>query len=130
MAMTLEKHNFIPESLGNDVLDGSQSIRPLQVTVNRMFGRVHIVLMGELDDAAAPFLIQKLEDEVLPDPGDEVVVDIGLISFIDSTGLNLFLSLHKELIMQGSRLVLYSPSTMARRLFDITRLSEVLAIEG
>jgi anti-sigma B factor antagonist len=130
MAMTLEKHNSIPEALGSDVSIASQCIRPLKVTVNRMFGRVHIVLVGELDDSTAPLLRQTFQDEILPDPGEEVVLDIGVVSFIDSTGLNLFLSFHKDLIMQGSKLIIYSPSTMARRLFDITRLSEVLVIEG
>jgi anti-anti-sigma factor len=129
MAMTLDKQAPIPDALVANPF-GECEARPLRIAVNRMFGRVYMVLSGELDDSTAALLRQKLEDEILPDPGDEVVLDIGLVSFINSAGLNLLLSLHKDLRIQGSKLVIYSPTTMARRLFDITRLSEVLAIEG
>ncbi len=127
--MTLEKRNSTPHALVDVGLVEYPRITSLQVKVNRMFGRVHIVIVGDLDSSTAPVLRQKLEDEVLPDPGDEVVLDIGLVSFINSAGLNLLLSLNSELIIQGSKLVIYSPPPMAQRLFDITRLSEVLAIE-
>jgi anti-anti-sigma factor len=113
-----------------NVIAESQFVAPLQVTVKRMFGRVHVALVGELDDSTAPFLTQKLHDEVLPDPGDAVVLDIGLVSFIGSAGLSMIQSLRRDLIRQGSSLVVYSPSSIARRLFDITRLSEVLEIKG
>ena len=128
--MTLEQEKVSLDAPVGDVLDESQNAKSLQVTVNRIFGRAHVLLAGDLDDSTAPFLRQKLDDEVLPDPGDEVVLDIGLLSFIGSSGLSLFMCLQQDLTLQGSRLVIYAPTPTARRLFEITRMNEVITIEG
>jgi anti-sigma B factor antagonist len=101
---------------------------PLQVLVSQLKDQARVVLTGELDGATAPFLVRTLVDVDATLEGD-MILDIGQLSFIDSTGLSVFVSQHKKLEAKGQKLVIYAPSAMARRLFQITGLEQVLAIE-
>jgi stage II sporulation protein AA (anti-sigma F factor antagonist) len=99
-------------------------VMPLQITISQMEDRTLVVLAGELDDLTAPFLRDKLANLA----GD-VVLDVGLLRFLDSTGMALFVTMHKKLQSQDHRLVIFSPTPSARRLFEITGLTEFLHIQ-
>jgi len=101
---------------------------PLQILVSHLKEHAYIVLTGELDGATAPFLVRTLVDVNETVEGD-LVLDIKKLTFIDSTGLSVFVSQHKNLSAKGRKLVIYAPTAMARRLFQITGLEEVLTIE-
>jgi len=101
---------------------------PLEIVVRRVVGRTQVVVAGELDDATASILRERLVQVTANLVGD-LVLDIGLLTFVDSTGLALFVAQHKKLQSTGSNLIILSPSPMARRLFEITGLNQILAIE-
>jgi len=101
---------------------------PLQILVSHLKEHAYVVLTGELDGATAPFLVRTLVEVNQTLEGD-LVLDIKKLSFIDSTGLSVFVSQHKNLSAKGRKLVIYAPTAMARRLFQITGLEEVLTIE-
>jgi len=101
---------------------------PLQILVSHLEEHAYIVLAGELDGATAPFLVRTLVEVNETLEGD-LVLDIKKLSFIDSTGLSVFVSQQKKLSANGRKLVIYAPTAMARRLFQITGLGEVLTIE-
>ncbi len=58
-----------------------------------------------------------------------MVIDIGLLDFIGSTGISVIISQHKTLQAQGRTLTVLDPTPSARRLFEITGLDQVLTIE-
>ena len=101
---------------------------PLQVLVSHVDGRARVVLMGELDVSTARFLAEQLLDATAASTGD-MVMDLGLLDFIGSTGLSVLVSQHKALQAQGRTLILLDPTPSARRLFEITALDQVLTIE-
>ena len=101
---------------------------PLQILVSHLKEHAYVVLTGELDGATAPFLVRTLVEVNETVEGD-LVLDIKKLSFIDSTGLSVFVSQHKNLSAKGRKLVIYGPTAMARRLFQITGLEDVLTIE-
>jgi anti-sigma B factor antagonist len=101
---------------------------PLQILVSYLKEHAYVVLTGELDGATAPSLVRTLV-EVNDTVEGDLVLDIKRLSFIDSTGLSVFVSQHKNLSAKGRKLVIYAPTAMARRLFQITGLEEVLTIE-
>jgi anti-anti-sigma factor len=101
---------------------------PLQIFVRAEEGRTRVILVGELDDSTAPDLRAQLA-QVTTDAAGDLVLDIGLLTFVDSTGLAIFVAQHKKLRAQGSRLTISSPSPMARRLLEITGLTQILSIE-
>jgi anti-sigma B factor antagonist len=100
----------------------------LQILVSHREEHAYVVLSGELDGATAPFLVRTLV-EVNDTLEGDLVLDIKQLSFIDSTGLSVFVSQQKQLSAKGKKFVIYGPSTMARRLFQITGLEDVLTIE-
>lgn len=100
----------------------------LTIDVRELDGRTCVILTGELDDASASPLQDRLAD-VTGDLGGDLVLDIAGLTFVDSTGLSLFVVLHKNLESAGHQLVLLGPTPMARRLFEITKLDGLLCIE-
>jgi len=101
---------------------------PLQVLVGRTEACTRVIVAGELDDATAAVLSDRLR-EVLIDLSGDVVIDIGLLTFIDSSGLSLLVTFHKHVRSLGATLIVTDPTPMARRLFEITGLDRVLTIE-
>jgi anti-anti-sigma factor len=120
MAMTLEM-DFTPSTTGTGA---SQ----LQVFVSRVESTTRVVLAGELDAAAAAALSEQLR-QVTADLVGDLVVDLGLLTFIDSTGLSLLISLHKRVRASGRSLTVTDLTPMTRRLFQITGLDQVLMVE-
>ena len=73
---------------------------PLQILVSHHKEHAYVVLTGELDGATAPFLVRTLVEVNETVEGD-LVLDIKKLSFIDSTGLSVFVSQHKILSAKG-----------------------------
>jgi anti-anti-sigma factor len=57
-----------------------------------------------------------------------LVLDVGLLTFIDSTGLSLLVALHQRVRSSGHALTVADPTPKARRLFQITGLDQVLTL--
>lgn len=99
----------------------------LQVVVSSVDMEHEVRLMGELDMATAG----DLRDELLrlaADGAKLVTVDMSDLSFIDSTGLSVLISALKRLRQQGGDMTLKSPGPSARKVLEITGLTEIFAI--
>ena len=100
----------------------------LQVTRDRgSDGAYTLALAGELDIATAP----QLESEVtaLADAGaGTVVIDLGDLGFIDSTGLRLFFALNERAGADGWVLRLRRPSRQVSKLLEVTGTGDELPI--
>jgi anti-anti-sigma factor len=88
------------------------------VHVRRDDRTMHITIAGELDLASGPDLMVAVDGG--PDDVD-VVVDAEGLTFIDAAGLRFLLA---AVARRSARVVNVSPAV--RRLFDITRMDEVL----
>ncbi|MDT8862715.1 STAS domain-containing protein [Alkalihalobacillus sp. MEB130] len=86
-----------------------------------------LYLAGEIDAYTAP----KLREELLPlaESGTDVRIDLSEVQYIDSTGLGVFIGALKATDANGTRLTLVGMSQRVQRLFTITGLDEVMAIE-
>jgi anti-sigma B factor antagonist len=100
----------------------------LQVFVSRAESTTRVIVAGELDAASAVSLSEQLR-HVTADLVDDLSIDVGLLSFIDSTGLSLLVSLYKKVTALGHTLTIRDPTPPTRRLFQITGLEEVLTVE-
>jgi anti-anti-sigma factor len=99
-----------------------------QIAIDPTEGGYLIVLSGELDISTASMLRHQL-DEVTAGPITNIVLDISLLTFIDSTGLSLIVAEHKKLKAMGAALTVFSPTPMTRRLFEISGLTSILSID-
>jgi anti-sigma B factor antagonist len=100
---------------------------PLEIETQIAGDRTLVVLSGELDAATASYLYS-IFAELEVKATSNVVLDLALLKFMDSTGLSVIITEHKRLQHAGGRLTIYSPTSSVRRLFEITGLSDVIDI--
>ncbi|WP_338470869.1 anti-sigma factor antagonist [Niallia sp. XMNu-256] len=88
---------------------------------------IHVA--GEIDAYTAP----KLREELLPlaEGGNKVmVVNLKDVTYLDSTGLGVFVGIFKQLKENNGELKLIELSNRLKRLFEITGLSNILNISA
>lgn len=85
--------------------------------------RVVVLLKGDLDRRTAP----RLRAGLLPlaDDGGDLVLDLGELAFLDSSGLSVFIVLHKRATARGGRLLLDRVPAFAERVLAVTGLGRV-----
>jgi anti-anti-sigma factor len=96
-----------------------------KVSTERRSGAAIVRGAGELDAFAAPDLESALDD-ALGEPA--VVIDLGAVSFMDSTALGAVVRASRVLSEASSRVRIVLPSGPARRIFEITALDGVLPV--
>jgi anti-sigma B factor antagonist len=107
----------------------SELEEPLIIEASEEGTETVLVLGGELDPHTAPLLRDQIERS-LGAGRVNLVLDLAGLSFIDSSGLRVIISAHKDTAERGGHLVLRSPSPTARRLLDITGLLDHIEISG
>jgi anti-sigma B factor antagonist len=114
---------------GQFELDGKDPWLPalLDVSVSWMEDTAIMVLTGEVDLSTASLLQDHL-DEILMCGRADLVVDLGLVTFLGSTGMSFLVMAQRRLQAQGSRLVVFAPPYRIRGLFDICELNSVLVV--
>ena len=92
-------------------------------------GVVVCTAIGELDVSSAPRLRQELVRAVADSDGPpRIVVDLAGVDFLDSTGLGVLLGGLKRARAQGGELVLARAEPQVRKVFEVTRVVEILPI--
>ena len=104
--------------------------QPARLDVRAEVGPTTVLaLSGELDPATAPTLQSAVEDALKDPDVKRLVLDLGSLGFIDSSGLRVFVSARESMRERSGDLVLRSPSANTERLLDITGLTEVVEVE-
>jgi anti-anti-sigma factor len=88
-----------------------------------------ISLRGDLDPHTAPLLESALAEAADTSGVTRVVIDLAGVSFIDSSGLRVFVAGRELLAGKGAALALRNPNRNTRRLLDITGLGEIIDVE-
>ncbi|WP_204555962.1 anti-sigma factor antagonist [Bacillus ectoiniformans] len=101
----------------------------ITVDVQELEQYTKVVLSGEIDAFTAP----KLRESVFPyteQKGMKLVIDLSDVTYMDSTGLGVFVGLFKNLSANDSTLQLVGLSDRLKRLFDITGLADIMNINS
>jgi anti-sigma B factor antagonist len=92
-------------------------------------GKTFVFVAGEIDAYTAP----KLREELLPlaeEQNKSLIVSLKEVSYIDSTGLGVFIGLFKQITKNSGELKLVDLSERLVRLFQITGLSNIIDISS
>ena len=89
---------------------------------------VVVAVEGQIDMATVPALWGSLE-EATSAVSTRLIVDVSGMTFVDSTGMAVFLMAHKRLRNQGAELVLRGPTPPVRRVLQIVGLDRVLVLD-
>lgn len=88
-------------------------------------GDDHLVtLYGELDLRDAERVRRTLVE--ISASGSSVVVDLSGLEFIDAKGLSALLVAKREITARGDRMEIRNARGLVRRVFEVTRLTELL----
>lgn len=88
-------------------------------------GRVEVVLSGRVYADVAPQLREELE-QLEP---KNVLVNARELDQIDSSGLGVFVDLLKRIRPDGGRIVFYGLNPDIQRVFEITKLVQVMGVQ-
>ncbi len=89
------------------------------VSVSQVRAGVKITVRGELDIAAVGALVSAREQALAGEP-EWVVIDLGAVPFVDSSGLKFLLETHAQAQRAGWNLQLLKPAPTAMRVFTVT----------
>jgi len=89
---------------------------------------VTLVLRGEVDIASAPALERVLQGVERFSPC-RIVLDLGPLTFIDSTGIHLLIHAQERANANGHQLVVTHVTSRVQRVFELTGLKDRLTIQ-
>ena len=100
----------------------------IDVSVDDETGGTVLTVTGEIDLRTAPDLRTHI-DRVLDGGTTRLVVDLGAVDFLDSTGLSVLVGAHKRLARSGGRLVVANSPDIVARVLSITGLDRVFELQ-
>ena len=96
---------------------------PFDLSVAEEPDTVVITVSGELDLATAPELREACTNAVRSSAGT-VRIDVGGLTFLDSSGLSVLVETHRELEGRSASLVLHHVTDRTRRVLDVAGLGD------
>ena len=100
----------------------------LKVTEDDVDEQTHVLaLRGELDVATVPRLADPLREAIAAGK-TAMVIDLGELTFLDSTGLMVLLNGLRRVMRQGGNLVIVCTNPTVLRWFHVTRLETTFDI--
>ena len=98
----------------------------LHLTKSRVGAFDVVAAVGEVDVASSPSLQRAIEECV--GEGCRAVVDLGSVSFLDSTGLAVLVQAYNACRDAGGGLRLVVTDPNVKKVFEVTALDDVFAI--
>ncbi|WP_026570064.1 MULTISPECIES: anti-sigma F factor antagonist [Sediminibacillus] len=86
-------------------------------------------LSGELDHHASDRLKKEWQQAIRENNAKHVILNLEDLSFMDSSGLGVFLGRYKEVMQLGGEMVVCSISPAVKRLFDMSGLFKIIRLE-
>jgi anti-sigma B factor antagonist len=85
-----------------------------------------VVLQGEYDISNAAALREQLDAAVDARPGAVITVDMGAVTFFDSSAISALATAYKRAAAGGGGVTVAAVPDRVRKLFELTGLDEVL----
>src|SRR5215213_3665773 len=99
----------------------------LDLATREEAGHTVLGVAGEVDVHTAP-LLRRRALELLAAGRRQMVVDVGGVEFLDSSGLGVLVEIQTRLREAGGTLALARPADRIRKLFILTGLDEVFSV--
>lgn len=101
----------------------------LSIEVDEQNDDYLVTLNGEIDVYTAPNLKDKLLNYTEKE-GKHIQVDLAGTTYLDSTGLGVFINAYKSSEAHGSQLELINANERIVRLFNVTGLNEIIHVSA
>ncbi len=97
--------------------------------VDRAQGSAATRLSGDLDIVTSDDVKRDLA-QLVDDGHVALALDLSDVGFVDSSGLGVLVAIHRHAESSGGSLVIRAVPPQVLRLFEITRLSDLLTVDG
>jgi len=101
----------------------------IDIRVNENGDHAEVILGGEIDAYTAP----KLKESIFPlseKKNIQLLVDLSNVTYMDSTGLGIFVGMFKNVRANNGSFELVGLSDRLKRLFEITGLADIMEIKS
>lgn len=86
-----------------------------------------VTLRGEIDFTVTPRMRERLA-LFIETTGGEIVLDMGGLDYIDSSGLAALIEARKKLQSQGRKISISEVSPQVRKLFNLTQIGDLFGL--
>ena len=100
---------------------------PFSIDETPRSGGIDLALSGDLD-MSATFALEPVLDRVLADNPRELVLDLGEVGFVDSSGLGLLIATHERATHADVDMAITRAAPEIQRVFTIAGLDGVLPV--
>lgn len=88
---------------------------------------LYILLIGELDEANAPYVRNNLDQMLDREKNfNKVIIDLSQLEFMDSTGIGVMLGRYKKLQSRNIPIYIINPSRQAEKIFQMAGLYDIM----
>jgi anti-sigma B factor antagonist len=99
-------------------------------TVEKLANATVVHVHGEVDMASAPHLRDVFIGVLAAEPSAHLIVDLGGVEFIDSTGIGVIVAAHQRVTANGGWFTAVVPTAKVRKVLQITGLLRVWRVTG
>ena len=100
----------------------------MNVSTKYSCGSLSIFLEGELDHHCAKAAMDRIDREIENYLPRELVIDMGRLSFMDSSGIALVIKANRKLAHCGGRMYIENPQQQPLRVLDASGIDRLIAI--
>jgi anti-sigma B factor antagonist len=98
-------------------------------TIERQDDRMIVVPEGDIDLTSTPAMRKILQQVVALGNCRQIDVDMGAVTFLDSSGLGMLVAARRAAMAAGVALRLREPGPVVRMVLEVTNLEEMLTGE-
>lgn len=98
----------------------------MQVTSKLINDTMFVNLIGELDEHAAGYVREVMDNLMNEGDFSQVVVDLGALDFMDSTGIGVMIGRYKKMKQRGIPIFVANPNKQIDKIFMMTALYDVM----
>lgn len=120
----------IPFAANDDPTRGVPAPEAFSLRFSREEREVVVEVAGELDGVTAPLLLDPLLDVIEAQGNHRIAIDVGGVSFMDSSGLRALVTVHRLLEERRGALVVRRPAPTVHRMLEITGMCDILDVDA
>ncbi|GIP32326.1 anti-sigma F factor antagonist [Paenibacillus sp. J2TS4] len=101
----------------------------LQIEMEHGRRALIVRLAGELDHHTADIVKMRMEEAIRQGAVTHIILSLERLNFMDSSGLGVILGRYKQITGKGGKMIVCGVNPSVYRLFEMSGLFKILAIE-
>lgn len=96
------------------------------IAANKESDTIVAQIDGELDHHTALLVKNKLDDMLSDQSIKNIIIDVSMLNFMDSSGVGLFIGRYKTVSLRGGKLAVTGIKTNLHKVFEVSGLYRII----